>query len=101
MLTEFQSKSCKVPNAAFNIDDEKIHFLEITGVWEQAGKLRTALYNNYRGEMSHMSTEGNHMLDALYLQIRDILSEHNLNRPDVPTRNLTGKCNNGKIKLYH
>jgi hypothetical protein len=80
-----------------------LHFLEVKGVWDQGGELRTSLYNNYKGEMAHMSSEGNHMLDPLFLQIEleGFLTEHNLNRTDVATKFLTGKYNNGEIRLYH
>jgi hypothetical protein len=100
-INEEMKKKIRLQGTAFNIGYTKIHFLEITGVWDQGGELRSELYNDYKGEMVHMSTEGNNTLDALYLQIEEFLSEHNLNRTDIPSRKLTGKCNNGEIKLHH
>jgi hypothetical protein len=77
-----------------------VHYLEITGVWEANGELRKELYSD-KGELAHMSTQGNNCLDALYSQIEISLTETNFNRTDNPTKKLTGACHNGKIILYN
>jgi hypothetical protein len=100
-ITKEVKKEIKLQGSTFNMGDTKIHYLEISGVWDQGGELRSELYNDYKGELVHLSTEGNNTLDALYSQIEDFLTDHNLNKTDTPSRRLTGKCNNGEIKLHH
>jgi lysophospholipase L1-like esterase len=99
-ITEEIKKERSLRSSIFNQGDAKVHYLEISGVWETNGEIRRELYND-RGDLTHMSTQGNNTLDALYTQIEDFLTETNFNRTDTPTKKLTGTCHNGKITLYN
>jgi hypothetical protein len=99
-ITEEIKRERAFCNSLFNLGDKKVHYLEIQGVWESYGKLRKELYND-KGELIHMSTQGNNCLDSLYSQIETFVTDSNLNRQDIPTKTLSGICHNGRITLYN
>jgi hypothetical protein len=99
-ITEEIKKERIITKSLFDQGDPKVHYLEITGVWESGGQLRRELYND-KGYLAHMSTQGNNTLDSLYSQIEAFLTEENFNRQDNPSKRLTGTCNNGKITLHN
>jgi hypothetical protein len=99
-ITEEIKKERIITKSLFDQGDPKVHYLEITGVWETGGHLRRELYND-KGYLAHMSSQGNNTLDSLYSQIETFLTEENFNRQDNPSKRLSGTCNNGKITLHN
>jgi hypothetical protein len=99
-ISEEIKKERALRSSVFDLGDKRVHYIEIQGVWESQGNLRKELYND-KGEMTHMSTQGNNCLDSLYSQIETFVTDTNLNRQDTPTKTLSGICHNGRITLYN